>query len=434
MKILRIKTVLLLSLCFGWSALVRAQNNVVIDWKTKTLLQSPSEVNVRTTVTVSIWNLNDFLYKYDTAVKATPRSIDDFGKITEPVLPSAKGIAPSTAKGPTPSCVDRANTAIASIPNLQNVIDTEILPQPYKDGNIPSITLDETIAAWNRNIESPMKTAKQAVASLRQDLLDPLKNCAGPDDVSKINDAKKASDILNQYDKLESALEPYRTQLFKSDHKIEFAYTLQPETDYSITVTEKYRGQSTTQGSKEFQFSPTSTILTLSAGPLITWIPDRSYVSSTVPDSGGTTPTTKNILAVNDASGPQVQLAALLNYRIPLPSRWRWTKSWNTTNEAGISVSTGPVFRLSGSNSGTSSFGYFAGLSFHLWQRLFVTPGVHIGEFADFPAGFGPGSTIPPDFGTLTPVKRWTVRFAIGLTFKAADLSKIGKKSSTVGK
>jgi hypothetical protein len=139
-------------------------------------------------------------------------------------------------------------------------------------------------------------------------------------------------------------------------------------------------------------------------------------------------------LTVNDASGPQIQLAALLNYRIPLPSSWQWTKGWNTTDTAGISISTGPVFRLAGSNSGTSSFGYFGGVSLHLWQRFFITPGVHLGEFADFPAGFGPGSVIPPNFGTLTPVKRWTARFAIGLTFKAADLSKIGKKSATVGK
>ena len=413
---------ILLSVCGSGTAF--AQNNVVIDWKTKTLLQSPTEVNVSTTVTVAVWNLNDFLYKYDVTVKATPRSIDDFGKIS------------GFAAGPvslaaTPTCVERANAAVAGIANLQTAIDTKVRPQADKDGNYPSVTLDDTIAAWNKNIETPMATSQQAVTSLRRDLVDPVKNCSGADDNAKRKDGSDAAIVLMRYDQVDETLEPYRSQLFKSDHKIVFNYTLQPETDYSITVDEKYLGKTTVQGSKEFQFSPVSTILTLSAGPLITWIPDRSYVSSTVPVAGGGT---QNILTVNDASGPQVQLVALLNYRIPLPSSWGWAKTWNTTDEAGISVSTGPVFRLAGSNSGTSSFGYFAGMSVHLWQRFFVTPGVHLGEFADFPAGFGPGSVIPPNFGTLTPVKRWTARFAIGLTFKAADLSKIGKKSTTVGK
>ncbi len=412
---------ILLSVCGSGTAF--AQDNVVIDWKTKTLLQSPPEINVRTTVTVAVWNLNDFLYKYDVSIKATPRSIDDFGKIP--------GFAAAVSLAVTPTCVERANAAVAGISNLQNVIDTKIRPQADKDGNYASISLDDTIAAWNKNIESAMGTSQQAVAALRQELTDPVKNCSGADDNAKRKDAADAGTVLATYDQMDKALEPYRTQLFKSDHKIEVVYTLQPETDYSITVDEKYLGKSTTQGSKEFQFSPISTILTLSAGPLMTWIPDRSYVSSTVPAPGGGT---QNILTVNDASGPQIQLAALLNYRIPLPSSWKWTKGWNTTDTAGISISTGPVFRLAGSNSGTSSFGYFGGVSFHLWQRFFVTPGVHLGEFADFPAGFGPGSVIPPNFGTLTPVKRWTARFAIGLTFKAADLSKIGKKSTTVGK
>src|SRR5438552_3541365 len=169
MRIPRIRFVVpLLSLCI--SAIALAQNNVVIDWKTKTLLESPSEINVSTTVTVAVWNLNDFLYKYDVTVKATPRSIDDFSKIP--------GFAAAVSLAAIPTCVERANTTIAGISNLQNVIETKIRPQADKDGNYPSISLDDTIAAWNKNIDSPMGTSQQAVVSLRQELLDPVKNCS----------------------------------------------------------------------------------------------------------------------------------------------------------------------------------------------------------------------------------------------------------------
>jgi hypothetical protein len=409
---------LILSSCLWPSALVRAQNSVVIDWKTKTLLQAPSEVNVNTAVNVSIRNVNDFLYKYDVTVKATPRSIDDFSKIPSTgVTAAALGL----------SCTDKAKTAIVPISDLENVIDAKIRPQADKNGDYPSIPIGVTVAAWNTNIEVPMKAAQQTVASLREALRDPIANCVGADDNAKRADANSAAAILRKYDDIDAALGPYRTQLFGSDHEINFVYTLRPETDYSISIDEKYLVKTTLQGAAEFKFSPASTILTLSAGPLITWIPNRSYVSSTVPTASGGT---QNVLTVNDFSGPQLQLATLLNYRVPLPNSWGWAKTWNTSDEAGIAVSTGPVFRLSGSNSGTSSFGYFTGVSLHLWQRFFVTPGVHIGEFADFPAGFERGTTIPPSFGTLTPVKRWTVRFAIGITFKAVDLSKVVTKPS----
>ncbi len=145
MSFLRIGSLVSILLSVCGSGIAFAQNDVVIDWKTKTLLQSPTEVNVSTTVTVAVWNLNDFLYKYDVTVKATPRSIDDFGKI------------PGFAAGPvslaaTPTCVERANAAVAGIANLQTAIDNKVRPQADKDGNYPSVTLDDTIAAWNKNI------------------------------------------------------------------------------------------------------------------------------------------------------------------------------------------------------------------------------------------------------------------------------------------
>jgi len=79
----------------------------------------------------------------------------------------------------------------------------------------------------------------------------------------------------------------------------------------------------------------------------------------------------------------------------------------------------------------TSKFGVFLGGSMHLWQRLFVTTGVHFGEFADFPQGFNrAGDPIPTNAGTPTGVKRWTGRFALSITFKGKDLSGLVQKGS----
>ena len=78
-----------------------------------------------------------------------------------------------------------------------------------------------------------------------------------------------------------------------------------------------------------------------------------------------------------------------------------------------------------GTKSDASSFGFFTGISGHLYRRFYITPGFHFGQFADFPVGFGNGSTVPSDFGEITPVKRWTARFGTAITFKAKDFSGI---------
>ena len=88
----------------------------------------------------------------------------------------------------------------------------------------------------------------------------------------------------------------------------------------------------------------------------------------------------------------------------------------------GLALSAGPVLKLGG-KSDASSFGFFAGVSGHLYHRFYITPGIHFGQFADFPVGFGNGSTVPENFGELNPVKRWTTRFALALSFKTKDFS-----------
>jgi hypothetical protein len=73
----------------------------------------------------------------------------------------------------------------------------------------------------------------------------------------------------------------------------------------------------------------------------------------------------------------------------------------------------------------------FAGLSFHLWKYMYLTGGVHIGDFADFPAGFThAGQDIPASFtGNLTPTTRTTARFAFAITFKGFSIPTGNKQS-----
>jgi hypothetical protein len=121
--------------------------------------------------------------------------------------------------------------------------------------------------------------------------------------------------------------------------------------------------------------------------------------------------------------------ALLLNYKLPvnrlMGERW------------GMALSAGPVYRTTSSPVGTSSssnWGAFAGLSFYLWERLTLTPGVHLGTFADTPLGFHSGGSfnpvVPAGITTINPVNRSTARFGIGITFHAADFKKAAALAS----
>src|SRR5208337_3810781 len=84
-----------------------------------------------------------------------------------------------------------------------------------------------------------------------------------------------------------------------------------------------------------------------------------------------------------------------------------------------------------GSAPGVSSLGLFVGGSIHLYRSAFLTPGVHIGQFSDFPAGFYPGAQIPNQFGNLTPINRTTAHFAVGITFKTTTFKKTSQDGGT---
>src|SRR5205823_1998236 len=112
--------------------------------------------------------------------------------------------------------------------------------------------------------------------------------------------------------------------------------------------------------------------------------------------------------------------AALLNYRIP---GLQWSHE-----TVGFSASSGLVIPFGTTDSKASGLGWFGGLSLHLYHRLFISGGVHVGEFADFPYGMRNGSVVPASYGDLNPVKRETGRFAFSVTYQTASF---GSKAAT---
>jgi len=54
-----------------------------------------------------------------------------------------------------------------------------------------------------------------------------------------------------------------------------------------------------------------------------------------------------------------------------------------------------------------------------------------MGEFADFPAGLEPGTIIPANFGTLTPLKRWTIKPAFGVSYQTAKFQTSGSANQS---
>ena len=197
-----------------------------------------------------------------------------------------------------------------------------------------------------------------------------------------------------------------------SQHIARYSTDLEGTNAYDVVIKEYSGGQQTTAEAKTFHLNACRKILVSSAGFLLTQLQARSYTSRTAPDDNDPTKT-QNVLGVDGGGRPWTALMALLNYNLP----------WQPWRNVGFAISAGPVFDITGGKADTSRFGFFGGGSLHLWNRLFLTPGVHVGEFADFPQGFGkPGQLIPANTGTPTPVKRYTARFALGITFKVSEL------------
>lgn len=374
---------------------------IIMDWKAGTVLSSPSEIAKGATVKVTVRNVNNILYDYKVDVELQTESPnDDLAQLAKLLPP---GVAPAGAP-PSPTCKDKASEALGLLITIGNAFDGNQFLNPKAGDQYKSIPLDKSYEAWKTDVEPSLKKVRDYATFLSST------ECA--------NDASAATNIrmfFNKYDPAKSKLDDLQKRV-DSDHTAQGQATADKTGETvgaDVIVTETYNQvHQTNQWIKSFKFS---SVLTLSGGILLSQLENRSYVRQQVPTATGT----DNILGVDNGSKPTAYLVGLLNYRIP---HLDWGK-------AGFAVSTGPVLRLGSTKSDVSSFGYFAGISGHLWRRFYVTPGVHIGEFADFPAGLTRGQTVPSSIAELTPVKRWTVRFAIGITYKTNDLGSLKAQS-----
>lgn len=389
-------------------------HSVSLDWKTGSV--SPSCVDHNGKYCFAMQNANNILYTYGFTVnRIEPQGSDldllkdAIGKLKDVfggAAPAAAGkeaeaqgadLAPKEC-AELEKALEKARKAGEALQDAIKQLD------PGKDsiGKVISVPLATTISKW-QGVPPKLAAFEAAIAKLISEMKPTCGECLL---------AQAEALILDVY-------VPVRVHYLElcsrvnSNHISYYATDLESTNAYNVVVTEYYGGQQTSAETKTFHLDACRQILVASAGFLITKLEARNYLSRTVPDPNDPTKT-QNVLGVDGAGRLRPALVALLNYNLP----------WQPMRNLGFAISAGPVFDISNGKADTSRFGFFAGGSVHLWNRLFLTPGVHVGEFADFPQGFNkPGDVIPTATGTPNPVKRWTARFAFGITFKTSGLS-----------
>jgi hypothetical protein len=358
-----------------------ASSPIQVNWDSRTA-GCPATATQSSNLTFRVTNINDLLIDFQTGERAQ----FEFRAKSWPVSVVASE-NPFLQTGQRANCPDDATLA-AQLNAIRNIRDINITPSNATAASIP---LSATIRAAAAHIEI------STVANEYQNSV-----CASGVFAAHADDAVVVW--------IQDLLKP-------APHFAEFSVTVNPNENYEFRVRELWKGKPVTDGTLTWQCGEKD-ILTLSAGPLITTLPYRTYGQQLVPQSGGGT---QNQLVVSGTTNANVLAAALLNYNLPpIPHLPPWT---------GFAVSVGPVYALNSAPS-VSKLGLFVGGSIQLYKSFYLTPGVHIGEFSDYPAGFHAGSPIPANFGSLTPVTRNTVHFAIGITFKTTTFKKSSQNNA----
>jgi len=277
-----------------------------------------------------------------------------------------------------------------------------MVPGKNSDGKVAYIPVAETRKRWV-GIPEAFNAFEKAVKKLQASLpTDPKTQC----DADLL---AQAASIILDYPKVRTAYEDLAVRLSKPD-VVYYARRLEATSSADLVATPSYAGVA--DGSKTFHFSPSFGILSSSAGFLLTRLPARAYSSVTAPNPADLTQT-QSVLGVDFGAGTRPALVVLLTGNPP----------WLNRRNFGLGISAGPVFDISAGKADTSKFGFFTGASLRVTPWIFLTPGIHFGEFADFPPGFTrPGQVIPQGTGTPVPAKRYTGRFAFSFTFKLKDL------------
>jgi hypothetical protein len=281
-----------------------------------------------------------------------------------------------------------------------------MVPGKDSDGKVAYIPVAETRKRWEE-IPNAFNAFEEAVRELQKKLpADPNMPC----DSDLL--AQAESIILDDYPRVRKQYEELANRLSRPD-VFYYARRLEATSSADLVATPSYAGVA--DGSKTFHFEPSFGILSSSAGFLLTRLPARSYSSVTAPNPADLTQT-QNVLSVDFGAGTRPALVVLLTGNLPQLNRRNF----------GLGISAGPVFDIAQGKADTSRFGLFTGASLRITPWVFLTPGIHFGEFADFPPGFSRvGQVIPENTGTPVPVKRYTGRFAFSFTFKLKDLGAV---------
>jgi hypothetical protein len=290
----------------------------------------------------------------------------------------------------------------AKAATLRQLLAT-LVPGKDSSGKAIYIFLATTRRNWEP-VPAAFDAFEEAVRRLQRELRAPgAQNC--PADLLR----KAEAIILDDYPKVRTNYQEIATKLSRPT-VIYHARPLDPTSTVDLVATPSYAGVAATP--KTFHFDPCFPILSASAGFLLTGLQARTYASATSPDPADLTKT-QNVLRVDYGAGIRPAMAALLTANIPHLNRKNY----------GLGVTAGLVFDVLNGKADTSRFGFFGGPSFRVTPWVFLTPGAHFGEFADFPQGFNrSGQVIPANTGTPTPTKRYTAKFAFAITFKIRDL------------
>ncbi len=297
-----------------------------------------------------------------------------------------------------------SNDIRAVVQKAETLRDLLAVMHPGKDsdGKVAYITVAETRKRWEP-IPDAFNAFEQAVKELQKTLPENAADC----DEELL--AQAESIILDDYPRVRKQYQALATRLSKPT-VFYHARRLEATSSADLVATPSYAGVA--DGSKTFHFSPSFGILSSSAGFLLTRLPARAYSSVTAPNPADLTQT-QSVLGVDFGAGTRPALVVLLTGNPP----------WLNRRNFGLGISAGPVFDISAGKADTSKFGFFTGASLRVTPWIFLTPGIHFGEFADFPPGFTrPGQVIPQGTGTPVPAKRYTGRFAFSFTFKLKDL------------
>jgi hypothetical protein len=383
---------------------VFAQQQITILWPSKQPQSPPITIDQNTPVHIVVIGVNDALYRYEGYITAEPIQPPN---IQFPLAPLAPAVAAA--------CADVTNTLKTIASDMKSWQLNPRVDEKGKDlsGTTPnSVSLETTRQFYISNVSSKFGGVSQVQAQ----------NC----------------NLDSQWSDISAFTQDWAERLARP-HTYSIDTTLAPFNNYTIHLIEyavdathpQQMTNACSQNGKAsectIKYEPQTNLLSVSGGFLFSELQSRTYTRANVPGMAD------SVLQVNGAGKVNSLLTALVNVKIPCfwPSQPKLPPCTPNSDTWGWMFSIGPAFQL-GSNNQTTRVGLFTGISLHFWKYMYLTSGVHVGDFADFPQGFThSGQDIPSSFtGALTPQTRPSARFAIGITFKGFNIPTGSSKSS----